>query len=246
MVVAYRAHLSSSDRGSAIALVIGIHLLLLFVFLHLSGRMGTQAQQGAMQVLDLKVDAPPPPAEIPQQPTQKRKVGASGPANLKSEATPVEAPSPRIDLPSPPQIVASPVPSAGAEPTQGASQVLGPGTAAGGAGSGRGGGGSGNGSGNEQDGIAEPPHLVTPVLKSHDFERSVLEQWPSRATVFLKLRVDPRGNVSECAIDRGTGVPAIDSIVCNVVHERLKFRPAVNREGQAVAGWFGYAQRAPR
>ena len=28
--------------------------------------------------------------------------------------------------------------------------------------------------------------------------------------------------------------------------DRLRFRPALNRSGQAVAGWFGYAQRAPR
>jgi protein TonB len=62
----------------------------------------------------------------------------------------------------------------------------------------------------------------------------------------MRLRVDPRGYVSECAVDRGTGVPAIDSTVCNLAHDRLRFRPALNRNGQAVAGWFGYAQRAPR
>jgi protein TonB len=60
------------------------------------------------------------------------------------------------------------------------------------------------------------------------------------------LRVDPRGLVSECMIDRGTGVPPIDSTMCNLAHERLRFRPALNRSGQAVAGWFGYAQPAPR
>jgi protein TonB len=74
----------------------------------------------------------------------------------------------------------------------------------------------------------------------------MLDQWPSGATVFLRLRVDPRGYVAECTVDRGTGVAAIDSVVCNLAHDRLRFRPAVNRRGQAVAGWFGYAQRAPR
>ena len=47
-------------------------------------------------------------------------------------------------------------------------------------------------------------------------------------------------------VDRGTGNPVIDSALCNIAHERLRFRPALNRSGQAVAGWFGYAQRAPR
>jgi len=45
---------------------------------------------------------------------------------------------------------------------------------------------------------------------------------------------------------RGTGNPAIDNAMCNIAHDRLRFRPALNRSGQAVAGWFGYAQRPPR
>jgi protein TonB len=74
----------------------------------------------------------------------------------------------------------------------------------------------------------------------------MLSQWPSRSTVFLRLRVDSRGFVSECEVDRGTGVAAIDSAICNLAHERLRFRPALNRAGQPVAGWFGYAQPPPR
>jgi protein TonB len=62
----------------------------------------------------------------------------------------------------------------------------------------------------------------------------------------MRLRVDARGIVSECTIDRGTGQPAIDTTLCNLAYERLRFRPALNRSGQAVAGWFGYAQPAPR
>ena len=75
---------------------------------------------------------------------------------------------------------------------------------------------------------------------------ALLEQWPSGATIFLRLRVDARGYVTECAVDHGSGVASIDSTICNIAHDRLRFRPAVNRNGQAVAGWFGYAQRAPR
>jgi protein TonB len=94
--------------------------------------------------------------------------------------------------------------------------------------------------------VAEPPHLASPVLTGRDFPRELLQQWPRGANVFMRLRVDARGYVSECTVDRGTGVAAIDSSVCNIVHDRLRFRPALDRSGQAVAGWFGYAQRAPR
>ena len=62
----------------------------------------------------------------------------------------------------------------------------------------------------------------------------------------MRLRVDARGAVIECTVDRGTGLPFIDNALCNIAHDRLRFRPAVNRNGQAVAGWFGYAQRPPR
>jgi protein TonB len=47
-------------------------------------------------------------------------------------------------------------------------------------------------------------------------------------------------------VDRGTGNPRIDAVMCNIAHDRLRFRPAMNRNGQAVAGWFGYAQPSPR
>ena len=76
--------------------------------------------------------------------------------------------------------------------------------------------------------------------------RETLDDWPRGATVFMRLRVDARGNVSECTVDRGTGLPSIDNLLCNLAHDRLRFRPAVDRSGQAVAGWFGYAQPAPR
>jgi protein TonB len=74
----------------------------------------------------------------------------------------------------------------------------------------------------------------------------MLDQWPGGATVFMRLRVDARGFVAECMVDRGTGVPPIDAEMCNLAHDRLRFRPAVNRGGLPVAGWFGYAQPAPR
>jgi protein TonB len=91
-----------------------------------------------------------------------------------------------------------------------------------------------------------PPRLSTPVLLGRDFPRDLIQQWPRRGTIFMRLRVDARGFVSECTVDRGTGVAAIDGAVCNIAHDRLRFRPALNRAGQPVAGWFGYAQPAPR
>ena len=244
----YRANLNNRDKGGAIAAVIAIHALLLFALLHMSGKIDLTDPQSVLRVIDLtEVPPPPPPPVQTQQPKPKNKEGGSAPKNIKSEATPVAAPKPEVVTPPVQQIAASETPRQGTSPTQGASDGRGPGTGAGGVGNGTGNGGAGNGPGGGGDnGIFEPPHLVTPVLTGRDFPRGMLEQWPAGLPVFLRLRVNPQGFVSECNVLRGTGVPVIDAVMCDMAHDRLRFRPAVNRSGQPVAGWFGYAQRPPR
>ena len=249
--MAYRSDLKPRDKGGAIAAVIALHAAVLIALLNLSGGMESPVAQSVMRVFDLTNPPPPPPPPPPpqrrEQPKPKQKAGGSSPKNIKSEATPVAAPKPKVVVPPVPQIAASETPRRGTQSTQGASNVVGPGTGAGGVGTGTGSGSGGNGNGGGGDnGVADPPHLVTPVLRGRDFPRDFLDRWPRGATVFLRLRVDARGYVSECTVDRGTGVAAIDSALCNLAHDRLRFRPALNRGGQAVAGWFGYAQPPPR
>src|SRR5215218_9571080 len=246
----YRSDLNNRDKGGAIAGVVAIHAALLFAFLHLSGRMNIADPQSVLQIIDVSRVPPPPPPPPPRQAQRtkpKEKEGGSAPKNIKSEATPVVAPKPRIVTPPVQPIVASETPRQGSEATQGASNVRGPGTGAGGSGTGTGSGSGGNGPGGAGDGgVAEPPRLATPVLRGRDIPRDLLDQWPSGVPVFLRLRVNPQGYVSECNVLRGTGNAAIDNAMCNIAHDRLRFRPALNRSGQAVAGWFGYAQRPPR
>ena len=246
----YRSDLNNRDKSGAIALVVGIHAALLFAFLNLSGKMNFADPQSALKLFDIHApERPPPPPPPPEtrQPKPKEKEGGSAPKNIKSEATPVVAPKPRIETPPVNPIPATETPRQGSEPTQGASDVRGPGTGAGGAGNGTGSGSGGNGAGGGGDGgVADPPHLVTPVLTGRDIPRDLLQQWPRGVPVFLRLRVNPQGYVSECNVLRGTGIASIDNTMCNIAHDRLRFRPAVNRSRQAVAGWFGYAQRPPR
>jgi protein TonB len=248
----YRSDLQPRDKGGAVAAVVAIHAVLLFMLLHLSGRMDLANPQSVLRVFNVNEVPPPPPEPVPQPQTQEQQKprnseGAASPKNIRSTATEGVAPKPRIALPLPVPIRPSQTPNTGVQPTQGASNVVGPGTGAGGVGTGTGSGGSGTGTGGGGEGGAvSPPHLVTPVLRGGDFPRTMLDQWPRGATVFLRLRVDDRGFVSECSVDRGTGMAAIDSVICNLAHDRLRFRPALNRAGQPVAGWFGYAQPAPR
>ena len=244
----YRSNLDTRDKGGAIAAVVAVHAALLFALLHISGRMDLTDPQSVLRVFDIgQPPPPPPPPPWQQQPKPKKKEGGSAPKNIRSQATPVVAPKPKIVTPPVQKIAASDTPRQGTSPTQGASDVRGPGTGAGGSGNGTGSGSGGNGPGGGGDGgVTEPPHLATPVLRGGDFPLGFLERWPRGATVFMRLRVDARGFVSECTVDRGTGVSAIDTAICNLAHDRLRFRPALNRSGQPVAGWFGYAQPAPR
>ena len=197
--MAYRTDISNSARGGAIAAVLAIHAVLLFALLHMSGKIDLTDPESALRVFDLAPPPPPPPPPPPKQEQQAKpqeKEGGAAPANIKSEATEVKAPKPRIVVPPVPQIAAADTPRQGTAPTQGTSTVAGPGTGAGGSGTGIGSGTGGSGSGGGGDnGVANPPHLLTPVLTGRDFPRATLDRWPRGAQVFLRLRVDAKGYV---------------------------------------------------
>ncbi len=249
VTVAYRTNISIRDRSGAIFAVVAVHVLLALALLNLSGRMDLSNGESVMRVFNLAPPPPPPPPPQPQHkasPKPKKNKGASAPLSIKSEASPVMAPKPKIEIPPVPQIAASERPSSGTEATQGASTLEGPGTGAGGSGTGTGSGTSGAGSGGGDNGVSQAPRLITPVLTGKDFPNALLSSWPKGGTVFVRLRVDEHGLVSECAVDHGSGLASIDLEICALAHARLRFSPALNRSGRAVAGWFGYAQRAPR
>jgi protein TonB len=244
----YAANLKTRDKSSAGLAALAIQAGLIVAFLNLAGSPQTSDTQVPMPLVDVSTPTPPPPRVEPQSSRPRQKGGAAAPKNIVSRATAVVSPRPVVQTPVIKTIPAAAIPREATDPTQGAARVRGPGTGLGGNGNGSGSGsGEGNGRGSGDGGIAaEPPRLASPVLNGYDFPPAIIEQWPRAATVFLRLRIDARGYVSECLVDRGTNVPAIDSAMCNTAHERLRFRPALDRSGQAVAGWFGYAQPAPR
>lgn len=243
----YRPIPSKSERAGTLTAVVLIHAALAYAFLNLSGAMREREAQEDMQLIDLVREPPPPVEEIEVElQAAPEEEGEASPPNIESEATPVIDPQPRIALPVPTPMPVSPTPNEGHEPTQGAAPVPGPGTGAGGVGTGLGAGGSGSGRGGDDGDYVEGPRLLTPVLRGRDFPRGLLDQWPRNTPAFLRLRIDANGDVLQCIVDRGAGVPAIDAALCRLVETRFRFRPALNRYGQAVAGWTGYVQPPPR
>jgi len=248
----YRSDLRSRDKGSAVAAVVAIHAALAFFLLHQWGDTIVDPSPDPIQVFDVQ-EVPPPQPEAPRaaNETQKPKEqeGAASAKNVKSQATPVVAPKPPIALPIPLPLPVnvSQTPGQGAAPTQGASNVAGPGTGAGGTGTGTGSGGVGNGTGGGGDGLAAiRTRLVTRPLSGRDFPPQMLDAWPRGAWIRMRFRVDSNGAIIQCIVDQGTGIPRLDSDVCAIVRQRLRYQPALNRNGQRVADWAGYGQEPPR
>ena len=130
----YRTDLTSKDKSGAMAAVLAIHAGLAFALLQMSGQIDLTDPQDALRVFDINEIVPPPPPPPPppqqaEQPRPKEEEGGS-PANIRSEATPVVAPKPVIQIPVPPVIAVTETPRQGAAPTQGRFDVLGPGTGA--------------------------------------------------------------------------------------------------------------------
>lgn len=243
----YRSNLNTRDRSGAIAAVVAIHAALLFVFMHLSGKVDLSDPQSAMRVFDV-TEVPPPPSQpdVPQPAEQQQKPkeeeGAAAPENIESEATPVVAPEPRIQLPVPVPITPTETPNEGAAPTQGAGDRPGTGTGAGGTGTGTGSGGAGSGTGGGGQGIATRAQLLTPSLRSRDYPSELRRRLSQGAAPFVMFTVQPNGRVTNCRVYQSSGDPAIDEMTCRLVTARFVYRPAYNRRGEPVASQMAYRQ----
>jgi protein TonB len=251
----YRSDLDTRHKGSAIAAVAALHAGLALALLHLTGTVDLTDVQEGLAVFDVIEAVPPPPVPPPPPPPPresqaekpKEREGGSAPKNIRSEATPVVAPKPRIEVPATPPIAASETPREGTAPTQGASDIAGPGTGAGGTGTGTGSGAGGGGPGGGGEGLAAVrTRLATRPLRGRDFPPHILEAWPAGASIYMRHRVDANGTIVECIVDNGTGDSAIDRQICEITRQKLRYRPGLNRNRQRVADWAGYGQRPPR
>jgi protein TonB len=243
----YQPQLTRRDRAATIMLVVAIHVALAFALVNLSQPLRDKLPEEVVEIFDV-TEAPPPPVvveEIPQPEDAKpeREEGAASAKNIESKATPVVAPKPPIQLPIPQPMPVTKTPNTGSESTQGASNVVGPGTGAGGVGTGTGSGGSGSGTGGGgTGGIATRPSVVRGIT-NRDYPDEVARYWPRGGAVFIAVRVLPNGRATDCKINRSIGVPAIDQWTCKLVEERAVFRPATDSNGRPVASWYGYIQR---
>lgn len=240
----YRSDLTNRDKSGAMAAVIAIHAGLAFALLHMSGTVELPAPEEALEVFDLdEIIPPPPPPPPPQQaerPKPKEEEGGSAP-NIKSQATAIVDPKPRIELPVKSPVSVTETPRLGAAPTQGAADVHGPGTGTGGSGTGTGtgsGGGSGGGGGG---GEGTRPALLRGIT-GRDYPPAIQRSWPRGGRIFVRVRVEPNGRPSQCDVMRSYGDRSADQWTCSLVMQRAQFRPATDSRGRPISAWFGYVQ----
>ena len=218
----YRGTADRPDQAKAAVAVIAVHVALAFVIL--SGLHVSFVSEAVDRLKTFNLQQPPPPPPVPPPPKPQPKAQMEKPQGApakRAEPTPVVAPPPRIPAPSP--IPAAKVAGTGSASTSGAA-AAGSGTGAGGYGNGTGGGGSGG---------FTPARKLTKI-PDREYRRFA-SSGISSGSVAISIRVDPDGSVSNCRIVRSSGSPYADSLMCQLTQQFVRFSPARDPSGRAIA-----------
>ena len=223
--MAYRAA-DNPDRIKAVAGVLVVHAALAAVILSGLTVHSVATTIERLKTFNITEALPPPPPPPPPSPTLDRVREKQGAAAKKALPTPVVAPPPRIVVPYKPPVTAAPIASTGSAATAGAA-TAGIGTGAGGSGTGLGGGGRG-------DFSRYTPARMLNKIPDREYRRISGGRIP-RGSATIAFRVDSQGRINNCRVVRSSGDPGVDSIVCDAATRYLRFRPARDPDGRAVA-----------
>lgn len=224
------------DRIKAMLGVGAFHALLGYGLIAGLGFQVPEQVKDTFKVFDVPQQQPPPPIEEPPPPDIKaeEEEGEASPPNIKSRATPIVVPPPKLRIEVPPKIVAADRPSPapiGNDPTAGASNVAGSGTGSGGRGAGTGSGGSGTGSGS--GGMAARAQRERGALTNDDYMRVARGTRP-QGTVHVRYSVGANGRVGGCVVTRSSGHANLDAATCRLIEQRFRYRPARDAQGRSV------------
>ena len=180
------------------------------------------------------VSRPPPrePSETRNKRFTPREEGGSSPPNLRSQASPVVAPRPVVQLPVRP-IVAAPVAGVGNDPSQGAALVRGPGTGSGGLGNGTGSGIGGGGPGGGGYSDYQPPRQIRGRLRDSDYPAG-LGEGGIHGTVGVIFTVLANGQVTNCRVRSSSGSRILDVTTCELIERRFFYEPSRDPAGRPV------------
>jgi len=228
--MAYRAA-DNPDRIKALAGVLVVHAALAAVIVSGLTVHTVAATIERLKTFDINEAPPPPPPPPPPTQTPDRAREKEGAAGKKAVPTPVVAPPPKVVVPYKPPVSAARVAGTGSAATAGAARS-GTGTGAGGSGSGLGGGGRG-------DFTGYTPARMLNKIPDREYRRISGGRIP-RGSATISFRVNADGSLSSCRVVRSSGDSTVDAIVCDAANRYLRFRPARDRDGRAVAQDMSY------
>jgi protein TonB len=223
-LMAYRVD-DRPDRIKAVAGVLLVHAGLAALILSGLNVHLTERTVLALKTFDI-VEPPPPRAPPPPSRTSERARDQEGAAGKKAKPTPIVAPEPQIAIPREPPIRASRIAGAGSASSAGAASA-GTGTGAGGSGSGLGGGGQG-------DFSRFTPARMLNKIPDREYRRISSGRIP-RGSAAILMRINPNGRIANCRVTRSSGDHYVDWVVCNAAMRHLRFSPARDASGQAIA-----------
>ena len=230
--MAYYRGTETNDKAKALAGVLLVHAALGAVILTGLNVQNVRHAVESLKTFDVKEILPPPPEPPPPpMPQAQRAREEEGAAGKKAEPSPIVVPKPKIVLPAKPPVAAAPVAGTGSATTSGAANY-GTGPGAGGSGSGRGGGGTG-------DFTGYTPARMLNKIPDREYRRISGGRLPFGSAT-IAFRVNPDGRMSGCRITRSSGDPYVDAIVCEAATRHLRFRPARDPNGRAVAQDLSY------
>lgn len=220
-----------------IALIVLLHIAVLYGLARaLAPDFTASVERQVVSGFTVTVTTPPEPPPPENQPEPDE--GAQGAPGEEAVPRPVTAPTPKLEVKPTPRPQAS---STGTANRSGASES-GEGTGAAGTGQGTGSGNRGSG----QGGIAvtKPVHISGEINNARDYPVPEGGRAARRGTeVIVRVVVGVDGRARNCSIYRASPDAEADRITCQLVEQRLGFRPAQDANGNKVAAPFYWRQR---
>jgi periplasmic protein TonB len=231
---------SQSRRPLSLPLLIAVamlHVAVLYGLAHaLAPDFTASVERGVVAAFTLEAPPPEPPAV--REPDLADE-GAAGDPGREAVPREVVAPPPVVIVQHAPAPRAA---STGTANRSGAAET-GEGTGAAGSGDGTGSGQAGSGQGG---GIlaTRPVHISGEINNARDYPVPPGgRQSRSGTEVIVRVIVGVDGRARNCSIYRPSPDPEADSLTCQLVEQRLGFRPATDAQGKAVAAPFYWRQR---
>lgn len=225
-------------RWGVIVLLFLLHVLALYAFARLlAPDLTADVERSVVAAFTVTVTTPDEP--VPPENTPEPDEGAQGETGERAVPKPVTAPTPRVPIKQD-----QPMPrasSTGSANTSGARDT-GDGTGADGSGPGTGSGREGGGMGGVA--VSKPVHISGAINSARDYPVPEGGRDARRGSeVIVRMIVGTDGRARNCTVYRPSPFPEADRITCQLVVERLRFRPAQDARGNLVTAPFYWRQR---